>query len=114
MPNDCLFCKIAAGTIPSRKAYEDDLVLAFYDIAPAAPTHILVIPKEHIPSAAALGEQYAVLLGRIFAVIAKLAQELGLSDGFRIVSNVGESAGQSVLHLHFHLLAGRALGWPPG
>jgi len=114
MPNDCLFCKIATGTIPSRKAYEDELVLAFYDIAPAAPTHILVIPKEHIPSAAALSEEHAALLGRVFTVIGKLAEELGLNDGFRVVSNVGEAAGQSVPHLHFHLLAGRALSWPPG
>ena len=112
--NGCLFCKIIAGDIPSRKAYEDDLVLAFYDIAPAAPTHILVIPKEHIPSAAALGEQHAALLGRLFTVIAKLAGELGLTGGFRVVSNAGEQAGQSVPHLHFHLLAGRTLHWPPG
>ena len=112
--SDCIFCKIAAGDIPSKKAYEDDLVLAFHDINPAAPTHILVIPKEHISSAAALGEEHADLLGRIFSVIAKLAAELGLSDGFRIVSNVGELGGQTVPHLHFHLLAGRTLGWPPG
>ncbi|MDR3208102.1 MAG: histidine triad nucleotide-binding protein [Oscillospiraceae bacterium] len=114
MPDDCLFCKIASGAIPSKKAHEDDLVLAFYDIAPAAPVHILVIPKQHIPSAAALGEQHAALLGHLFAVIAKLAAELKLDDGFRVVSNVGELAGQSVPHLHFHLLSGRALAWPPG
>ena len=114
MPNDCVFCKIAAGEIPSRKAYEDDQILAFYDIAPAAPVHILVIPKEHIPSAARLGEQHAELLGRIFATIARLAGELNLESGFRVVSNVGDLAGQSVPHLHFHLLAGRPLAWPPG
>lgn len=112
--SDCIFCKIIAGDIPSKKAYEDEQILAFHDISPAAPTHILVIPKAHIPSAAALGEEHAALLGRMFAVIAKLARELGLEDGFRIVSNVGEAAGQSVPHLHFHLLGGRALSWPPG
>jgi histidine triad (HIT) family protein len=114
MPDDCLFCKIAAGDIPAQKAYEDDSVLAFHDIAPAAPTHILVIPKQHIPSAAALGEEHAALLGRMFAVIAKLAGEWALTEGFRLVSNVGGLAGQSVPHLHFHLLSGRALAWPPG
>ena len=112
MPTNCLFCKIIAGDIPSKKAYEDDLVLAFYDITPAAPTHILVIPKEHIPSAAVLNETHAVLMGRIFHVIAKLS--LGLDDGFRVVTNTGVQAGQTVPHLHFHLLAGRALAWPPG
>ena len=112
--SDCIFCKIIAGEIPSRKAYEDDTVLAFYDIQPAASTHILVIPKEHIPSAASLGEEHAALLGHIFAVIAKLSKELRLTDGFRIVSNVGEQAGQTVFHLHFHLMAGHAPPWPLG
>ncbi len=111
---DCIFCRIAAGDIPATKAYEDEWVTAFYDISPAAPTHILVIPKQHIPSAAALGAEHAELLGRIFSVIARLAKELALDAGFRIVSNVGELAGQSVPHLHFHVLAGRALAWPPG
>ena len=111
---DCIFCKIVAGEIPSRKAYEDDMVLAFHDISPVAPVHILVIPKEHIKSAASLGQQHAELLGQIFAVIAKLADEFGLSEGFRVVSNAGEMAGQTVSHLHFHLLGGRLLTWPPG
>ncbi|MDR2670710.1 MAG: histidine triad nucleotide-binding protein [Oscillospiraceae bacterium] len=111
---DCLFCNIAAGEIPAKTIYEDDLVMAFYDIAPAAPVHILVIPKPHIPSAAALTEKDAALVGHIFAVIARLAREHGFEEGFRIVSNVGALAGQSVPHLHFHLLSGRALAWPPG
>ncbi len=111
---DCIFCKIAAGQIPSDKAYEDDRVLAFYDIKPAAPTHILVIPKEHIASAAVLGEEHAALVGHMFAVISRLAAELKLDEGFRVVSNVGEQGGQSVPHLHFHVLAGRMLAWPPG
>ena len=111
---DCLFCKIASGDIPSKKVYEDEVVIVFNDIAPAAPCHLLAIPREHIPSAAALGEPHAAMLGRLFSVIAALAAKLGLDDGFRIVTNVGEAAGQSVPHLHFHLLAGRALSWPPG
>ena len=97
--NDCLFCKIAAGQIPSNKLYEDDQLLAFYDIDPQAPTHFLVIPKQHIDSAAALTESDAALLGHIYAVIA---------------DNVGADGGQSVKHLHFHVLAGRSLAWPPG
>ena len=111
---ECIFCKIVSGEIPSKKAYEDDCVVAFYDIAPVAPTHILVIPKEHIPSAADLGEGHAAVLGRLFAVVAQMAREHHCADGFRVVSNVGERAGQSVPHLHFHLLSGRALSWPPG
>ena len=111
---DCLFCKIAAGEIPSNKLYEDDELLAFYDIDPQAPVHFLVIPKKHIPSAAALTEADGALLGHIFAVIAKLTQELGCEDGWRVVSNVGRDAGQSVPHLHFHVLAKRSLAWPPG
>ena len=91
--DDCLFCKIAAGQIPSNKLYEDDQLLAFYDIDPQAPTHFLVIPKQHIDSAAALTESDAALLGHIYAV---------------------EDAGQTVKHLHFHVLAGRSLAWPPG
>ncbi|MDR0382290.1 MAG: histidine triad nucleotide-binding protein [Oscillospiraceae bacterium] len=111
---DCLFCSIAAGEIPAKTVYEDDLVMAFHDIAPAAPVHILLIPKPHIPSAAALTERDGDLVGHIFAVIARLAKEYELEEGFRVVSNVGALAGQSVPHLHFHLLSGRALAWPPG
>ncbi len=112
--DDCLFCKIAAGTIPSKKLYEDDTLLAFYDVDPQAPVHFLVIPKKHIVSAACLTEADAPLLGHIYAVIAQLAKELGCTGGYRVVTNVGEDGGQSVKHLHFHVLAKRSLAWPPG
>jgi histidine triad (HIT) family protein len=112
---DCLFCKIAAGTIPSTKVHEDELVIAFRDIAPRAPTHILVVPRDHIPSAADLTEQDGPLLGRLLATAAELARSEGIADaGFRIVSNVGRWGGQTVDHLHFHLLGGRSFDWPPG
>ena len=112
---DCLFCKIAAGVIPSKKVYEDEKIYAFYDIDPQAPTHFLVIPKEHIQSVAALDETNASIVAHIFTVIAKLARELGFDEaGFRVVSNVGKDGGQTVGHLHFHVLAGRYLDWPPG
>ena len=107
---DCIFCKIVAGDIPSTKVYEDDTVLAFRDINPQAPTHILVIPKEHIANGAAdVTAENAAVVGQIFEIIAKLAKEEGLSD-FRVVTNNGEGAGQTVPHLHFHLLGGRTLG----
>ena len=112
--DDCLFCKIAAGEIPSSKLFEDDTLLAFYDIDPQAPVHFLVIPKKHIQSAAALTEEDGALLGHVFAVIARLCKELGCDNGYRVVSNVGEDGGQSVKHLHFHVLAKRSLAWPPG
>lgn len=108
--NDCLFCKIISGEIPSKKVYEDELCYAFYDISPLAPTHFLVVPKTHLASAAEIGEGTAPVVGHIFAVIAKLAKELGFSDGFRVVTNCGELAGQTVRHLHFHVLAGKELG----
>ena len=111
--NDCLFCKIIAGDIPSNKVYEDELCYAFYDIDPQAPTHFLVIPKAHIPSVSAVDEDNQAVVGHIFTVIAKLAKELGL-DSYRVVSNIGEQAGQSVFHLHFHVLSGRDMTWPPG
>ena len=112
---DCLFCKIAAGDIPSNKLYEDDTLLAFYDIDPQAPVHFLVIPKRHIASAAALTEDDAALLGHIYAVIAQLCRKLGVDEsGYPVVTNVGEDGGQSVKHLHFHVLAKRSLAWPPG
>ena len=112
---DCLFCKIAAGDIPSNKLFEDDQLLAFYDIDPQAPVHFLVILKKHIESAALLTEDDAALLGHIYAVIAQLAARLGIAEnGYRVVTNVGADGGQSVKHLHFHVLAGRSLAWPPG
>jgi len=111
--NDCLFCKIIAGDIPSNKVYEDDLCYAFYDIDPQAPTHFLVIPKAHITSVSAVDATNESIVGHIFSVIAKVTGELGL-DSYRVVSNIGEQAGQSVFHLHFHVLSGRDMTWPPG
>ena len=111
--SDCLFCKIANGEIPSNKVYEDAVCLAFRDIDPQAPTHFLVIPKAHIVSCAQVNEDNAALVGHMFTVIAKVAKEQGL-DSYRVVSNCGEQAGQSVPHLHFHVLGGRDMTWPPG
>ncbi|MBQ7653695.1 MAG: histidine triad nucleotide-binding protein [Clostridia bacterium] len=112
--NDCLFCKIVAGDIPSSKVYEDEYVYAFNDIDPQAPTHILFIPKKHISSAAQIDAENSFIVSKIFEAIAKVAREKKLDDGFRVVSNVGESAGQTVPHLHFHVLSGRDMTWPPG
>ena len=106
---NCLFCKIIAGDIPSTKVYEDVLVLAFRDIAPQAPTHILVIPKAHIPSAAAVTAENSAVVAHIFEVIPQIARAEGLEGGFRVVSNCGDDAGQTVHHLHFHILGGKKL-----
>ena len=106
---NCLFCKIIAGDIPSTKVYEDELCYAFYDIAPMAPKHFLVVPKKHLSSASEITEKDAAVVGPIFAVIAKLTKELDF-DGFRVVTNCGEIAGQTVQHLHFHVLGGKPLG----
>ena len=111
---DCLFCKIIAGEIPSKKVYEDEQVYAFYDIEPQAPVHVLLIPKTHIASAAEITAENSAVVAHIFEVAAQIAKELGLDDGFRIVSNCGESAGQTVKHLHFHLMGGRTFAWPAG
>ena len=111
---DCIVCKIAAGEIPSTKVYEDDTVVAFNDLDPQAPVHVLIIPKEHIASAAEINESNSAVVAHIFEVAAKIAAEKGLKDGFRIVNNCGDSAGQSVKHLHFHLMGGRDFGWPAG
>lgn len=112
---DCLFCRIAAGEIPSRRVHEDDLVIAFHDIAPRSPTHILVIPRRHIASAAELTEADAPLVGRMIAVANRIAKEQGIAEqGYRIVSNVGPWGGQTVDHLHLHLMGGRPFTWPPG
>lgn len=108
--NDCLFCKIVAGEIPSTKVYEDELCYAFLDIAPMAPKHFLVVPKMHLDSAAAVNAENATVVGHIFAVIAKLAKEQEMDNGYRVVTNVGEDAGQTVKHLHFHVLGGKTLG----
>lgn len=106
---DCVFCKIINGEIPSNKVYEDDKILAFRDISPMAPTHILVIPKRHIASMAEIQPEDSELIGHIFAKIADIAREENISDGFRVVSNCGKTAGQTVFHLHFHVIGGRGL-----
>lgn len=111
---DCLFCKIINGEIPSSKVYEDDTVFAFRDIEPQAPTHILIIPKQHIKSAAEIDESNGAVISHIFEVAAKIAKQEGLDDGFRIVNNCGDIAGQTVKHLHFHLMGGREFTWPAG
>lgn len=107
--NDCLFCKIIAGEIPSAKVYEDKHVYAFRDINPQAPTHILVVPKEHIGSAAELTEENSAAAARCLVAAAKIAEREALTGGYRIVSNVGSDAGQTVKHLHFHILGGKRL-----
>lgn len=106
---DCLFCKIIAGEIPSKKVYEDDKILAFYDIAPAAPVHFLVIPKAHITGASAITADNAEIVGYIYAKIAEITKDFGIAS-YRVVTNCGEDAGQTVFHLHFHVLAGGTLG----
>lgn len=111
---DCIFCKIVNGEIPANKVYEDDKVLAFYDLEPQAPVHILIIPKEHICCAAEITPENSAVIAHIFEVAAIIAKEKGLDDGFRIVNNCGESAGQTVKHIHFHLMGGRDFGWPAG
>lgn len=111
---DCLFCKIAAGEIPSKKLFEDDELLAFYDVSPQAPIHFLVIPKAHIASANDITAQNSAIVARVYEVVAALAKELNLAGGYRVVTNCGEHGGQTVNHLHFHVLAGRSLAWPPG
>lgn len=109
--SDCLFCKIIRGEIPSSKVYEDETVYAFKDIAPIAPVHILIIPKQHIAKLEDVNETNSAVISHIFEVAAKIAQDMGLKNGYRVVSNCGEDAGQTVFHIHFHLLAGRKLGW---
>ncbi len=114
MSSDCLFCKIVSGQLPAKKAYEDDRTFASHDLHPGAPTHVLIVPKRHLaglPEAAPADE---ALLGHLQLVAARLAGELGLEHGYRTVINVGPHAGQSVRHLHLHLLGGRAMAWPPG
>ena len=108
---DCIFCKIIKGEIPSNKVYEDEEILAFYDINPAAPIHILVIPKKHIDCVAHINKEDEVLIGKIYSVINKIAEEKGFKEqGFRVIVNSGENGGQEVMHLHFHILAGTKLG----
>jgi histidine triad (HIT) family protein len=111
---DCLFCKIAAGTLPVTRLYEDEHVLAFPDIHPQAPTHILVIPKQHLASAAHATPQETPLLGQLLAAATEVARQQTLGNGYRLVINTGADGGQTVDHLHVHLLGGRPMGWPPG
>ena len=113
--SDCIFCKIAKGEIPSEVIYEDDKIVAFNDVNPQSPIHFLVIPKEHIESSNDIDEKNSHLVGHVFLVIKKLTEELGVAkEGYRIVNNCGENGGQTVPHMHFHILAGRKLSWPPG
>lgn len=112
--NDCLFCKIVAGEIPSTKVYEDEFVLAFLDIDPKAPFHAIIIPKEHIASAKEINGENSFLIAKVFEAVSKIAEKENLIDGFRVVNNCGEHGGQTVGHIHFHLLARRNLAWPPG
>lgn len=111
---DCLFCKIAAGEIPSTKIYEDEFVYAFADIAPQAPFHAIIIPREHIASATEITAENSHLVSKVYEAVAKIAKQENLEKGFRVVNNCGEDGGQTVGHIHFHLLARRNLAWPPG
>jgi histidine triad (HIT) family protein len=111
---DCLFCKMIAGQIPTKKAYEDEKAFAFHDINPQAPTHILIVPKKHIAGLKEATPEDAEIIGYCQLVAAKLARERDIENGYRTVYNVGPGAGQSVFHLHLHLLGGRKLSWPPG
>lgn len=111
---DCIFCRILAGELPAKKVYEDERVLAFEDLHPRAPTHLLLVPREHIAGLAEAEERHDELLGYLQRKAARLAQERGLAGGYRTVLNIGPDAGQSVMHLHLHLLGGRAMSWPPG
>ena len=112
---DCIFCRIAAGEVPATVVHEDELVVAFRDLKPKAPTHVLLIPRKHVASLNAVSQEDEATLGHIVRVAARVAESEGLADrGYRLVANCGPEAGQSVDHVHFHLLGGRALGWPPG
>ena len=112
--SDCLFCNIIAGKIPSKKVYEDETVFAFQDINPQAPVHILIIPKKHIRGLKEAQDEDAGIIGYSHLIAAKLARERGIEDGYRTVYNVGPRSGQSVFHLHLHLIGGRDMKWPPG
>ena len=115
MEQSCLFCRIAAGAIPARLAYEDDEVMAFHDIDPRAPVHVLIIPREHVASVNDITAEHATLIGRMYVAAKQIAGELGVSDsGYRLVMNCGGDAGQTVDHIHLHILGGRPLKWPPG
>ncbi len=112
--SDCLFCKIVAGEIPSTKVYENEYVYAFNDIDPKAPFHAIIIPKEHISSANEITDKNSHLIAKVFEAVAEIAKKENLENGYRVVNNCGEDGGQTVHHIHFHLLARRNLAWPPG
>ncbi len=115
LPSDCLFCRIIAGEVPATRLHDDDEVIAIRDIAPRAPTHVLLLPRRHIASALELTDADATTVGRLFAVAADLARTEGIAEaGYRLVTNVGRWGGQTVDHLHVHLMGGRAFDWPPG
>ncbi len=114
MNENCLFCKIIKGEIPSAKVYEDEYVYAFNDIEPQAPVHVVFVPKKHIKSANDINDDNAFYVAAIFKAIAKVASDLDLSEGYRVVNNCGEYGGQTVMHLHFHLMGKRKFGWPAG
>lgn len=114
MSDDCIFCKIAAGDIPSKIVHRDEEIVAFHDVSPQAPTHILVIPRRHVASLDELTDGDEDLLGRLMLVCRRVAVEQGIEGGYRVVTNIGPAAGQSVFHLHLHVLGGRTMGWPPG
>ena len=111
----CLFCKIVAGDIPSKKVYEDKRLFAFEDINPQAPTHVLIVPKQHVETLLEIGDAHNELIGSVFVAASKIARKQGIAQsGFRVVANCNRDAGQTVFHIHFHLLGGRAMAWPPG
>lgn len=112
--NGCVFCRIANHQASARILFEDDDLMAFHDIAPRAPVHLLVIPKKHIPSLAEASTEHQELLGKLLLGVTRAAREAGIAHAFRVVTNSGEGAGQSVFHLHFHVLGGRRMAWPPG
>ena len=109
--SDCLFCRIVSGAVPSKKVFEDDATFAFEDVAPRAPTHVLIVPRKHVDTIADAADE--ALVGRVFLTAARVARDRGL-ESYRLVVNNGEGAGQTVFHLHVHLLGGRPLAWPPG
>jgi len=111
---DCIFCRIAKGDIPAQVAYQDDKILAFHDLSPQAPVHLLIIPKKHIPTLLDITPEDAEVMGHLLSKVPQIAQEAGLEEGFRLVANCKEPAGQAVFHLHFHLLGKRQFSWPPG
>ena len=115
MSDECLFCKIIAGEIPSEKLYEDETAFAFKEIKPAGPHHFLVVPKKHIPTVNDIGDEDQALAGHLLQVAAEVSKNLGVAEtGYRIVTNVNKDAGQEVFHIHLHVIAGRKMGWPPG